>query len=138
MPGLTWRFPLILSLLIISCSFVSARDFDASAAWKKLISGKYEEVAEEAGAAIQEHERGEDWRLLHGRALLLTGHYPEALTSITNLLRNYSYSIRLRLLARDIFLSNGKTNEASETLDQINELGGGRRWGYRDIEDVIA
>src|SRR5205823_2435359 len=53
-------------------------------------------------------------------------------------LSNYSYSVRLRVLAHEVFLSNGKTTEASDILDEINEMAGNRRWGYRDIEDVVA
>jgi tetratricopeptide (TPR) repeat protein len=128
-----------LALVFISfCISLTARDFDSRETWRKFIAGKYAEVADEAAEAFKSHERGEDWRLIHGRVLLTLGKYPEAYEVVTNALSNYSYSVRLRVLAHEVFLSNGKTTEASDILDEINEMAGNRRWGYRDIEDVVA
>lgn len=134
------RLALVLVLVFIghaACP-AAAAEYDLEAAQKLFRSGKYDKVLEHTEAAIDDRQRGEEWQLLHARALLLTGQYPKASEAVTQAQRHNYYSVRIRLLAYEIFRANGKAKEADETLGEINSLGGARRWGYRDPLDVIA
>lgn len=123
-------------LLLASVFSVCAQDIDA--AKKQLLAGKYEEAIKSAEAAIEERERDEEWRHVLLRAQMAVGKYPEALASVTNALRRFPLSIRVRLKAHEVYLANGRTNEATATLGEINDLGASRSWAYRDPENLVA
>ena len=84
-------------------------------------------------AAIEDGERGEELRLLHAEALWTVGRYHDAVSAINEARRMYYYSVRARLLGYYLYRSAGDLEKAQEVLDEINLLGGSRRWGYRDV-----
>lgn len=133
----------ILLALVSLCALALARsaaaaDYDLEEAQKLFKSGDYAKTLEHTQAALKDRQRGEEWQLLHARALFATGKYPDASEAITQGQR-YSYnSIRLKLLAYHIYRANGAVKQAEEMLSEINTLGSSRRWGYRDPLDVIA
>lgn len=127
-------------LLWVAFAFVlllPARAADLEANQKLLLSGQYEAVIENSKKAIAK-EGEEDWRLLLIRAQMAMGKYPEALTTATNALKRYNYSLRIRLAAYDVLQANGEAAAAGQLLDEINELGSNRGWSYRDPENLVA
>ena len=112
--------------------------FDILEAKKLFLKGEYEKVIQQTGEAIENNERGEEVRLLHAEALWTVGRYLEAVDAINETRRMYYYSVRARLLGYEIYRSAGDLKKAQEVLDEINLLGGSRRWGYRDAIDVVA
>jgi tetratricopeptide (TPR) repeat protein len=130
------RFGVFLLLSLLPSVF--AQDFDLDKCKAHFLAGDYAAVIEQAGGAVKARERGEDWPLLYANALWMTGKYPEAKEAITAAQRFNYYSIRIRLLAYKIYRSNGDLDESAGMLDEINGLGGSRRWGYRDPADLVA
>jgi tetratricopeptide (TPR) repeat protein len=117
---------------------VLSADFDLDKCKEQFLAGDYDAVIEQAGAAVKQRERGEDWPLLYAKALWMTGKYPEAKEAIIAAQRFNYYSVRIRLLAYKIYRSNGDLDDAANMLDEINGLGGSRRYGYRDPADIVA
>src|SRR5436190_8604147 len=116
-----------------------AAEYDIDDVKKDFLKGDYDNVIEQAGAAIKARQRGEEWPLYYAHALWMTGKYPEARDAIRAGQRNYYYSIRIRVLAYKIYRSAGDLDQASSALDEINSLGSTRgRWGYRDPGDLLA
>ena len=119
-------FSCLLALLCVSS--VRAAEFDLDKCKAQFIAGEYDKVIETAGAAVKARERGEDWVLLYAHALWMTGKYPEAREAVRSGQR-YNYSaIRTRLLGYKLCRSAGELEEASNLLDDINSIGGSRRW----------
>src|SRR6185503_17567650 len=79
-----------------------------------------------------------DWPLLLTEALMITGQYSNAFKVIDQALERLPYSIRVRLVARDVFRSNGNTTRAAGMLEEINQLAGRRDWAYRDPTNRVA
>ncbi len=123
----------------VICAIASkpSQGAEIAAVSKQLIAGRYEAVIEAAEKPAKE-ERDEQWPNLLIRAQMAVGKYPEALASTTNALRRFSTSIRLRLLAHEVFQMNGRAVAAEEVIEEINDLHGSRSWAYRDPENVVA
>jgi tetratricopeptide (TPR) repeat protein len=113
-------------------------DFDLAATQAKFLKGEYKQVIEDAEAAIKGRQRQEDWHLLLARSLWITGQYSEAKAAIEAAERVTYNSVRARLLGYHINRSAGDLETAQRLLDEINALGGSRRWGFRDATDVVA
>jgi tetratricopeptide (TPR) repeat protein len=123
-------FVLTISALLFALS-LSAAEFDLENCKKQFIAGEYDDVIETAGAAVKARERGEDWSLLYADALWMKGRYPEARDAIKNSQRFSYYSIRPKLLAYKLCRSAGDLEDAVNYLDEINSLGGSRRFTFR-------
>ena len=117
-------------LLLVSGLNSPAADIEE--ARRQFASGRYNECLRQAEEAVVAHPDDEDWQLLLGQTLLTTGKYREARGAITNALALDSRSIRLRWLARDVFLSNGETERAGQLVDEIIQSGSSRPWIYRN------
>ena len=128
-----WLF--IILLLMALPAFAA----DLDDARKDFLAGKYEDCTKAAEEAVKDRFTDEDWRHLLIRSYLATGRYTEALDATTAALRRYSWSIRLRVLAREVFLRNGDRQQAQTMLEDINNLAGSRgRFGYQDVQTVVA
>src|SRR5262245_3019851 len=113
------------------------RGADLKEAQQQWLTGNYTQCVALATEALRGQPDNEDWNLLLTRALLDTGRYPEALTTITNALEQRGWSIRLRWLAREVFLSNGRTNAAAKALAEIVPLVGRNPSDYRDSLNLV-
>lgn len=108
----------------------------ARALWLK---GDYAECARQAERALRELSSDEAWHLLHVEALLATGQYPAARAAIEEALQRVWGSVRLRLLAHEVFRANGDLDRARQLLDEINTLAVTRgRWAYQSAPDLVA
>ncbi len=103
-----------------------------------LHSGRYVEAVAAAQVALNNREDSEEWPLLLGQGLLTLGRYAEARHMLTNALTRLPRSIRLRGLAREVFLHNGQTDAAHRAVQEIIELVAARPFAYRDPEDLVV
>ena len=132
--GLWWRWCVVLLLTAISGFAADLQD-----AQKDFLKGNYEDCVKAAEEALKSPYADEDWRHLLVRSYLNTGKYAEALEAMKAGSRRYSWSIRLRLLAYEVYLQNGDREQAQAALEDINNLAGSRgRWGYQDVQSIIA
>src|SRR5688572_28308449 len=115
-----------------------AAELDLEATKVRFLKGEYKEVIDEANAALKARMRNEDWHLLLAHSLWMTGKYTEAKDAIATAERANYYSVRPRLLGYHINRSAGDVENAQRLLDEINALGGSRRWGFREAVDVVA
>ncbi len=103
-----------------------------------FLSGRYPECVAAAHAEYKERSYSEQWRLLLVDALWTVGRCAEARAIVTNALAQETSSVRLRLRARDVFLSLGDTRQAEAMIKDIAMLVTSRPWAYRDASDLVA
>lgn len=113
-------------------------DFDLAATKAKFLKGEYKKVIEDTQAALNARLRDEEWRLLLAQSLWITGQYLEAKEAISLAERANYYSVRPRLIGYHINRSAGDLETAQRLIDEINTLGGSRRFGFREAVDVVA
>ncbi|HXJ56247.1 MAG TPA: tetratricopeptide repeat protein [Verrucomicrobiae bacterium] len=118
------------------CSRGRAADLDD--ARPLFIKGQYAECIHACEAAIAEREPSEEWRLLLAKSMMALGRYTNAYTVISTNLERFPWSVRLRLLGREVYLQNGQVNEAAGLLAEINTLAGYRMWAYQDTANLVA
>ncbi len=128
-------FAVVLFFTLLS---VHAAELDLEATKARFLKGEYKKVIEEANAALKARLRTEDWHLLLAQSLWMTGQYSEAKDAIATAERANYYSVRTRLLGYHINRSAGDLENAQRMLDEINALGGSRRFGFREAVDVVA
>ncbi len=116
--------------------FSHAAETDAVRA--QLMSGKYADAADVAGAAEQTQPENEDWPLLRIEALMASGKYPEAEAVLTAALKRFPYAMRLRFAGFEVCRANGDTERAKALKDEMDRFGGQRDWAYREPADRIA
>ena len=132
-------FWIAFSLLGAACFPIPAtRAADLKEAQQKLLSGAYADSIALAEQVLRDGRRNEEWRLVQVQGLLTLGRYTDAHAAITNALARESGSVRLRWLARDVFLCNGQPDRASEMVDEVLRLVSGRVWNYRDAPNLIT
>lgn len=134
------RVSLVGGILLLVFTHVTsfAAEFDLEKTRAQFLAGKYDAVIKEARGALKARLREEDWHLLLAQALWMKGEYPKAKEAIETAERSNYYSVRTRLLGYHICRSAGDLEEAQRLLDEINALGGSRRFGYRDAVDLVA
>jgi tetratricopeptide (TPR) repeat protein len=103
-----------------------------------FIKGQYQDCIKLCEEALVEKEPSEEWRLLLGQSLLALGRYTNAYTVISTNLEKFPWSVRLRLLGREVYRRNGRVDEAATLLSEINTLGGYRMWAYQDTANLVA
>ena len=102
------------------------------------IHGNYAECIRACQEAIAQKESSEEWRVLLAQSLLTVGRYPDAASVISTNLERYPWSVRLRLLGHEVYRQNGRADEASTVLSEINNLGGYRMWAYQDAANLVT
>ena len=105
---------------------------------KAFLSGEYEKTILWAKEASATNSGEEEWPLLLGHALMTLGRYTNAAVVVKSSLEQFPFSLRLRLLARDVALFNGDPSRADEVLDEIGQLVNRRPWAYRDSVNLVA
>ena len=131
---------LCLGLVLASrCTLdISAAGTELDQATKLYLDGEYRQAAKLAREAIQDRARSEDWPIFLSRCLLTVGEYDQAQTAITNALARTPWSLRLKLVAREVFLQNGQVQPAAALLREIEESVGTRNWASRDVASAVA
>ena len=103
-----------------------------------FLKGNYEQCIRVCEQAISEREPSEEWRLLLAHSLLNLGRYTNAYTVINTNLERFPFSVRLRLVGREVYRQNGQVEEAAQLLAEINSLGGYRMWAYQDTANLVT
>ena len=116
----------------------AARAADVDEARQKFIQGHYKECMALCREAIKAQEFNEEWRLLLVQSLLTVGQYANAQSAIATNLELYPSSLRLRLLAREVYLQNNQRDKADALLEEFGTLIRSRASGYRSAADMVA
>ena len=111
---------------------------DLSEVQKAFRSGEYEPVLKWATQGVGSESGEEGWPLLLGQTLLTIGRYTNAEEVMKRALDQFPFSLRLRLLGREIALFNGDATRADELLDEVGQLVNRRPWAYRDSASLVA
>ncbi|HMJ66982.1 MAG TPA: tetratricopeptide repeat protein, partial [Candidatus Binatia bacterium] len=133
------RFVPAMVLAVFVFSSVSLFGADLDDARKDFFKGRYGECVKVARQEVKEQPYSEEWRILLIESLMVTGRYTNALAE-TEAALNRSYSnIRLRLIAREVFLANGIKDRAESMLEEIDGIASRRsRWTFRDAASMVA
>ena len=105
---------------------------------QQLIKGDYPAAIKASERALREESSSEEWALLLTESLLAVGRYTNAQAVVSQALPLHSSSVRLRLLAREVFRRTGQPERARQMLSEINSLGGTRMWAYGDAPNLVA
>jgi len=100
-----------------------------------LDTGRYRECLQQATANAAADPTDEAWSLLRLRALLAVGEVEAARAHVEAALAKLPRSIRLRLLAREVFLRDGAAERADQMLREVALLG--RRY-FRTFRDAAS
>jgi len=122
--------------LLLAFSANSAEPLDE--ARKAFARGDYAGTISNAVKAAKANVWQEDPRVLHIRALMVTGEYGAAHVVATNALKKLSSSVRVRLAAEEVFRFNNDLKGATNCLQEINRLAGVRGWAYRNAPDLVV
>jgi hypothetical protein len=126
-------------LLFLLCGgLLQSAGIDLQRTEQRYLEGDYTGCIDDCETALAEKLRLDEWPLLLARSQMALGRFPDAKRTLTAAIERNSGSIRLRLLAREVFRANGDPEAADEQLVQINELGGSRIWNYRDSPNMVA
>jgi tetratricopeptide (TPR) repeat protein len=114
------------AFLVTACSWLIPIAAGSAAeigdAEKLFKAGRYSECAKLAAREIENESWDEDWPYLKVSAELAEGKYAQALETIEQALQQYDSSVRMRLLAREVFLFNGDEARAGSVLQELDRF----------------
>lgn len=123
--------------LILSAFPTPAQAAELAECREMLIRGDYEACIHASHEAITKNRYGESWPLIKAQAESAIGEFDASLLTIANGLRRYSWSIRLRWLARTAALRSGRAELADALLTEIRTLAKQFSWRYTDAEEIV-
>jgi tetratricopeptide (TPR) repeat protein len=103
-----------------------------------LNSGKYTECIELCTKGIEDYSWYETWRHCKIDAQIAVGEYSEALATMEAALKGFPSSLRLRLVARTLYLHNDRPKDAQRMLDEIDGLIREAHWRYNSSADQVT
>src|SRR2546426_2558925 len=128
-----------VSVLVLLAFTASAFAGDLDDVRKDFYKGRYAECVKVATQEVKEQPYSEEWRMVLIESLMATGRYTNALAQAEVALNRSYSSIRLRLLAREVFLANGVKDRAEAMLEEIDGIASRRsRWTFRDAANLVA
>ncbi|MGH7128284.1 MAG: tetratricopeptide repeat protein, partial [Planctomycetaceae bacterium] len=129
--------PVSLVLLAVG-SALPACAADVEDCRELFLTGRYEKCRDMAAKALADHAWGESWHLLLVRSELAAGRLDAARTATDAALKRYTRSIRIRLLAFEVFRHLGEPERARELLVEIDTLAAQAPWRYTGVDDLVA
>lgn len=120
------------------CGTASAAGATISECQELLRTGKYVECLDQTAAAIARRSYGEEWPVLKASAEEALGRIPQAMDTIDAGLARYSWSIRLRMMARRFYRMTGDHENAGKMLSEIDRMATAAPWRYTDADDLVA
>ena len=102
-----------------------------------MIRGDYQACILATHEAITKNRYGESWPLIKAQSEAAIGQFDASLMTIANGLRRYSWSIRLRWVAREAALRSGRAELADLLLTEIRTLAKQFSWRYTDAEEIV-
>ena len=137
-PGGRWRRVSCALALGGAVLFSRLAAADAAGGLKDLLAGNYETVARQAAAELREGQANTEWSMLGVRALLAVGRNGEADRVVAEALGRDARSLRLKWLAREVALANGRPEEAAERITEIRRAFENAQWLYRNPGDLVV
>lgn len=128
---------LVIWATLVAPGLVSAADL---AELRKLLhSGQYDECIQQARVEIEERNvYGEGYRVVKAEAEFARGRYADAVKTVDDGLKRYSWSIALRWIGYHANLHNGDTDRAADMIRQIDKLYETQSWRYSDADDLVT
>lgn len=119
---------------------VAARAADPAEVQKALLAGNYAVVIKQASGELAEAPGHPEWTMILVRAYLTVGRYADAERVMKETLAREPRSVRLRWLAREVALANGRTGEAAQRLEEISRAMSDRsvRYYYQTPADLVV
>ena len=127
-------------LILLGCGYLSVTLIGAELGelQKMLAVGQYARAIEIAEQGVSAGTGEEEWPLVLGQTLLTVGRYTNAQQVMTAALEQFPFSLRLRLLAREVAQFNNRPTQAEELLEEVGQLVNRRPWAYRDAPNLVA
>ncbi len=125
-------------LVAVWATLAVARAADVAEVQRSFLAGNYASVIKQATAELRDAPGNSEWSLLLVQGLLTVGRYAEADRAMKDALNRDARSIRLRWLARDVALANGRPQEAAERVDEIRRMVRDSPWMYRAPADLVV
>ncbi len=133
-PGRSARWLAVLALLAAG----TGRAAEPAEVQRGLLAGNYAAVIKQATGELRDAPANTEWTLLLVQGLLAVGRYGEADKVMKEALVRDARSIRLRWLARDVALANGRPEEAADRPDEIRRMVRDSPWMYRAPADLVV
>lgn len=128
---------LTVFFLTVVVPFADTKAAELTECRDMLIKGDYQACIEATHEAITKNRYGESWPVIKAEAEAAIGQFDTSLMTIANGLRRYSWSIRLRWLARKSALRSGRAELADVLLTEIRTLVKQFSWRYTDAEELV-
>ncbi|MCX6940915.1 MAG: tetratricopeptide repeat protein [Verrucomicrobia bacterium] len=132
---LRWWGSAVITSLAASLGVNAAEPADVR---REFLAGNYSLALAETEGGLRSSPGNVDWQILRVEALLTTGRYAEADTTMKVALGSDPSSIRLRWLSREVAFANGRPAEAAKSAEEITRLVAGRSWTYRQPADLVV
>lgn len=105
---------------------------------RMLLTGEYAECIKATQEAITANRYGENWPIIKAQAELAIGQVEAATKTLNEGLMRYSWSVRLRWLAREAAFKSGDEDSATRLLAEINDFNTKYAWRYTDAEELVV
>ncbi len=132
-----WFSPVALAAGLLLATSARAAAPDAAEAQRELLAGNYAFVLEHGAAALRDPSASSEWFSVLVRAQLAVGRNAAASTTIADALSREPTNIKLRWLAREVALANGRPDEAANYADEIRRYVMTRSFLYRTPADLV-
>jgi tetratricopeptide (TPR) repeat protein len=126
-----------LGLALLVSAFTFARAADPAEVQRGLLSGNYAAVIKQANGELRDAPANTEWSMLLVQGLLAVGRYADADAAMKEALSRDARSIRLRWLAREVALVNGRPEEAARRVEEIRAAVRDGSWQYRAPADLV-
>ncbi len=110
---------------------------DPAEVQRGLLAGNYAAVIKQATGELRDAPANTEWTMLLVQAQLAVGKNADADKAMKEALVKDARSIRLRWLAREVALANGRPQEALERPDEIRRMVRDSPWMYRAPADLV-
>lgn len=128
----------LISLVLVAGLASTAAAADYGELVKLYRSGDYAGCIDATTKAIEEASYNESYRVLKIRAELELGRYPDAQATLDAALKQFSYSIQLRWLGREVCRYNKQVERAATLEKEIPDLLRQQSWRYTDVASQMA
>jgi tetratricopeptide (TPR) repeat protein len=132
LPAALWCLLALASLALSA----SGATLDETRAW--ILKGEYAAAITAASAGIADEPAQPEWPLLKAEALSAVGRYAEAKAALAEAASAFPLHLPLRLALYHAARQTGATAEARAHLIELDRIGGGRPWAYREPADKVA
>lgn len=140
--GAGWRAQWVPAAFALVAAFAAGagplRAAEVAAVQRDFLDGEYDRAIREATAGMRAAPSNVEWPIWLARSLLAVGRNAEAETVIREAIGRDDQSIRLRWMAREVALANGRPEEAQQRVTEIRRLFEGRMWNYRSPPDLVV